>query len=43
MDGRAAGNFRRKLPMEWREEMKPHSALENIINEIRYFGAYVDN
>jgi DNA excision repair protein ERCC-2 len=37
MDGRAAGNFRRKLPREWRDEMKPHVALEKIINEIRNF------
>ncbi|MEM3596846.1 MAG: helicase C-terminal domain-containing protein [Candidatus Bathyarchaeia archaeon] len=37
MDGRAAGNFRRKLPRDWREGMKPHASLEKIINEIRSF------
>jgi DNA excision repair protein ERCC-2 len=37
MDGRAAGNFRRKLPKDWREEMKPHASLEKIIAEIRSF------
>ncbi|MGB9740217.1 MAG: ATP-dependent DNA helicase [Candidatus Bathyarchaeia archaeon] len=40
MDNRAAGHFRRKLPREWREEMKSHLALENIVNEIRNFRAY---
>ncbi|MGB9676081.1 MAG: ATP-dependent DNA helicase [Candidatus Bathyarchaeales archaeon] len=37
MDGRAAGNFRRKLPKDWRDEMKPHASLEKIIAEIRDF------
>ncbi|MEM3705533.1 MAG: helicase C-terminal domain-containing protein [Candidatus Bathyarchaeia archaeon] len=37
MDGRAAGNFRRKLPRDWREEMKPHASLERIIDEVRSF------
>ncbi|MEM2105943.1 MAG: ATP-dependent DNA helicase [Candidatus Bathyarchaeia archaeon] len=37
MDGRAAGSFRRKLPKDWREEMKPHASLEKIVAEIRGF------
>jgi DNA excision repair protein ERCC-2 len=37
MDGRAARGFRRKLPREWREEMKPYVDLEEIVNDIRSF------
>jgi len=37
MDGRAAGKFKRKLPQEWRNEMKPHMRIEKILNRIDNF------
>lgn len=37
MDNRAAGKFKWKLPKEWREEMKPHLNLENILDKIEDF------
>jgi len=37
MDGRAAGKFKRKLPKDWREEMKPHLRIEKILNRIENF------
>jgi DNA excision repair protein ERCC-2 len=37
MDGRAAGQFRLKLPKEWREEMKPHMKIESILSKIEDF------
>ncbi|MEM3626622.1 MAG: ATP-dependent DNA helicase [Candidatus Bathyarchaeia archaeon] len=37
MDGRAAGRFKRKLPMEWRNEMKAHLRIEKILGRIKEF------
>jgi len=37
MDGRAAENFKPKLPREWRDEMKPHVEIENILYRIENF------
>ena len=37
MDNRAAGRFKQKLPNEWRNEMKPHLKIEEILNRIENF------
>jgi DNA excision repair protein ERCC-2 len=37
MDGRVTGKFKRKLPQEWRNEMKPHMRIEKILNRIENF------
>lgn len=37
MDGRVTGKFKRKLPQEWRNEMKPHMRTEKILNRIENF------
>ena len=37
MDRRAAGRFKRRLPEDWRENMKAHVKMENIINRINAF------
>ena len=37
MDRRAAGRFKRKLPGDWRDEMKPHLRIEKILNRIENF------
>jgi DNA excision repair protein ERCC-2 len=39
MDMRAAGRFRRKLPREWRDEMKPHATIDKILERIESFRA----
>jgi len=42
MDERAAGNFRWKLPKDWRDEMKPHSTIDKILEKIKsFYGIYV--
>ncbi|MCS7096255.1 MAG: ATP-dependent DNA helicase [Nitrososphaerota archaeon] len=37
MDRRAAGRFKRKLPEEWRNEMKIHMRIEKTLETIRQF------
>jgi DNA excision repair protein ERCC-2 len=37
MDSRAAGKFKRRLPKEWREEMKAHLKIERMIKRITGF------
>ncbi|MEM3161762.1 MAG: ATP-dependent DNA helicase [Candidatus Bathyarchaeia archaeon] len=37
MDKRAAGRFKRKLPEEWRNEMKVHVRIEKILERINQF------
>jgi len=39
MDERAVGKFKRKLPEEWRNEMKSHVEIEKILDEIEAFYA----
>jgi DNA excision repair protein ERCC-2 len=39
MDGRSAGRFRRKLPREWRDEMKTYARIEKILERIDSFRA----
>ncbi|MEM3153724.1 MAG: ATP-dependent DNA helicase, partial [Candidatus Bathyarchaeia archaeon] len=37
MDRRAAGKFKRKLPVEWQNEMKAHLHIEKILERIEQF------
>ncbi|MEM3565397.1 MAG: ATP-dependent DNA helicase [Candidatus Bathyarchaeia archaeon] len=37
MDRRAAGRFKRKLPVEWQNEMKAHLHIEKILERIEQF------
>jgi DNA excision repair protein ERCC-2 len=37
MDRRAVGNFRWKLPRDWRDEMTPHLRIEEILDKIKDF------
>lgn len=37
MDARAAGNFRRRLPKEWKDELNSYLNLEDIASAIRGF------
>ena len=37
MDERAVGKFKRKLPEEWRNEMKSHIEIEKILSRIENF------
>jgi len=43
MDGRAAGRFKQRLPEEWRNDMRAHTKIEDILEKIENFYSVSNN